>query len=165
MPAGCLFLLNRKTTSVLTCRGLGGFEAFSGKATGRNNPDLTYRKNIGALPEGTYYLVDRQSGGRLGFVRDTWNAYGFGSTDHREWFMLWNPATGDKTNIYGIERGNFRLHPAGPQGLSEGCITVKRPYDFQRLAAYIRSHGMKVAVPGTSMKAYGTVIVRRVLDR
>ncbi|WP_309235190.1 hypothetical protein [Paraburkholderia youngii] len=37
---------------------------------------------VGAIPRGTYYLVDRQSGGRLGWLRDLNNEH-FGSTDRR----------------------------------------------------------------------------------
>ncbi|WP_415117777.1 tlde1 domain-containing protein [Paraburkholderia sp.] len=104
--------------------------------------------------------MDRQSGGYLGPLRDLWDAYGFGSTDRRNWFMLWNPVSGDTTNINGIKRGNFRLHPAGRMGLSEGCITVVHPYEFDRLQKFIRSQGARLSVPGTALRAYGTVEVK-----
>nr|WP_244221084.1 tlde1 domain-containing protein [Paraburkholderia aromaticivorans] len=80
--------------------------------------------NIGPLPKGVYYLVDRQSGGFIGPTRDLFNRHG-GSTDRRSWFTLWNPVSGDTTNIDGIKRGNFRLHPMGTLRLSEGCITSR----------------------------------------
>ena len=58
------------------------------------------------------------------------------------------------------ERGNFRLHPMGPLRLSEGCITVVNPDAFDGLQKYIRSQGLTTPVPGTTMKAYGTVEVK-----
>lgn len=96
----------------------------------------------------------------MGFLHDWWNAHGFGSTDRHDWFMLWNPMTGDTTNVHGIKRGNFRLHPVGRFGLSHGCITVEHQYEFDRLQKYIRSRGQTVAVPGSSLLAYGTVDVK-----
>ncbi len=160
MPVKCTFVLNDKTTSLLTCEGTAPVEAFSGANEGRDNPDDTDMKNVGPLPKGTYYLVDRQSGGTLGFFYDWFDAHGFGSTDRTKWFMLWNPASGDTTNINGIKRGNFRLHPKGPFGLSLGCITVENSYEFDRLQKFIRSRGMVLPVPGTTLRAYGTVEVK-----
>ncbi|MFM0603671.1 DUF2778 domain-containing protein [Paraburkholderia sediminicola] len=160
MPVACTFVLNKQKTSVLTCPGTASVSAFSGTAQGRDNPDDTAMENIGPLPKGVYYLVDRQSGGHIGFVRDLWNAHGFGSTDRQYWFMLWNPVSGDTTNINGVRRGNFRLHPMGPLRLSEGCITVTSPDAFDVLQKYIRSQGLTVPVPGSTMRAYGTVEVK-----
>jgi hypothetical protein len=104
--------------------------AFSGRKDGRDNPADVDKEDIGPLPKGTYYIVDRQSGGRLGFLYDPMGEFGLGTTDHKKWFMLWNPNTGDSTMINGVKRGNFRLHPMGPRGLSEGCITVVDPSDL-----------------------------------
>jgi hypothetical protein len=159
MPVKCTFVLNKQTTSALTCEGTAPVSAFSGTDQGRDNPDDTAMENVGPLPKGTYYLVDRQSGGYLGFFYDMWDAYGFGTTDRRKWFMLWNPASGDTTNINGIKRGNFRLHPMGVRRLSEGCITVVHPYDFDRLQKFIRARAASLPVPGTALRAYGTVEV------
>lgn len=117
-------------------------------------------ENIGPLPKGTYFLVDRQSGGLLGAIYDWWSAHGQVSTDRHKWFMLWNPATGDSTNINGVKRGNFRLHPMGRMRLSEGCITVVNPDAFEGLQKYIRSQGATIAVPSSTLKAYGTVEVK-----
>jgi len=160
MPVKCTFVLNDQTTSTLTCEGTAPVEAFSGTDQGRDNPEETAVKNVGPLPKGTYYLVDRQSGGHLGFLYDTWDAYGWGTTDRRNWFMLWNPTSGDMTNIEGVKRGNFRLHPVGVRKLSEGCITVLYPYEFDRLQKFIRSHAASLPVPGTTLRAYGTVEVK-----
>jgi hypothetical protein len=160
MPVKCIFVLNGKTTSTLTCEGTAPVTAFSGTGHGRDNPDDTAMENVGPLPKGTYYLVDRRSGGFLGFIRDWWSAHGNVSTDRHEWFMLWNPISGDTTNISGIKRGNFRLHPTGRMQLSEGCITVASPHEFDRLQKFIRSRGLTVPVPGSALRAYGTVEVK-----
>ena len=95
MSVKCTFTLNRRVTSYLTCPGVGSVVAFSGHDAGRDNPDDTSFIDIGPIPRGTYYLIDRQSGGRLEFLHDMWDAYGFGTTDRRTWFTLWNPKTGD----------------------------------------------------------------------
>ncbi|RKR39038.1 DUF2778 domain-containing protein [Paraburkholderia sp. BL17N1] len=159
MPVKCTFVLNGLTVSTFTCEGTVPVTAFSGNGRGRDNPNETAVPNVGPLPKGVYYLVDRKSGGFVGLVRDLLGEYG-GSTDRRSWFMLWNPVSGDTTNINGIKRGNFRLHPMGVLRLSEGCITVTQPNDFERLQKYIRSRGRTLPVPGTTMKAYGTVEVK-----
>lgn len=160
MPVKCTFVLNGQTDSVLSCEGTASVAAFSGTGRGRDNPEDTAMENVGPIPKGTYYLVDRQSGGYMGFFYDWWHAQGFGSTDRQKWFMLWNPATGDTTNINGIKRGNFRLHPVGRLGLSHGCITVKHQHEFDRLQQFIRSGGQTVPVPKTALRAYGTVEVK-----
>ncbi|WP_429411695.1 DUF2778 domain-containing protein [Paraburkholderia sp. GAS82] len=156
----CTFYLNDQRTSWLHCSGAGPMAAFSGQKDGRDNPAYVDREDVGPLPKGTYYIVDRKSGGRLGFLYDLWGEYGLGTTDHKKWFMLWNPKTGDSTMINGIKRGNFRLHPMGSRRLSEGCITVVDPSDFDRLSRYLRSHAPDLPVPGATLKAYGTVEVR-----
>lgn len=160
MPVKCTFVLNDQTYSTLTCEGTAPVQAFSGTDQGRDNPDDTAIKNVGPLPKGTYYLVDRQSGEVLGSIRDWWSAHGEVSTDRHKWFMLWNPVSGDMTNINGIKRGNFRLHPMGRMRLSQGCITVVNAYEFDRLQKFIRSRGLTVPVPGTTLRAYGTVEVK-----
>ncbi|MFM0121452.1 DUF2778 domain-containing protein [Paraburkholderia sp. RL18-101-BIB-B] len=159
MPVKCTFVLNGKADSVFSCEGTASVAAFSGTGHGRDNPDDTAVENVGPIPKGTYYLVDRQSGRYMGFLYDWWDAHGFSSTDRQKWFMLWNPATGDTTNVNGIKRGNFRLHPVGRLGLSHGCITVERQYEFDRLQTFIRLRGQTVPVPGTALRAYGTVDV------
>lgn len=156
----CTFVLNGKETSLLNCPGVGVFPAFSGQKSGRDNPLEVDREDIGPLPKGLYYIVDRQSGGRLGWLYNMWGAHGYGTTDHTKWFTLWNTKTGDTTIINGVKRGHFRLHPMGPRRLSEGCITVVNPHSFERLADYLRSQGAQLPVPGTGLKAYGTVEVR-----
>jgi hypothetical protein len=163
LGATCVFDLNKKQLSVLQCDGggvPGTLPAFSGQGVGRDNPDEAARADVGPLPKGLYYIVDRQSGGHLGWLRDLAGRLGLGTTDHTQWFMLWNAASGDSTFVGKVKRGAFRLHPIGPLGLSEGCITVTDVEGFNKLAAALRRSGPNLPVPGTTMKAYGTVEVR-----
>ncbi|MFM0631418.1 DUF2778 domain-containing protein [Paraburkholderia xenovorans] len=160
MPVKCTFVLNGQTDSVLLCEGSIPVAAFSGTGHGRDNPADTAIENVGPIPKGTYFLVDRQSGGLMGFLYDWLYATDSVTTDRRKWFTLWNPATGDTTNINGIVRGNFRLHPMGHLRLSHGCITVVNPQEFDRLQKFIRSRGQTVPVPGTALRAYGTIDVK-----
>ncbi|EXU76165.1 hypothetical protein BG55_07335 [Erwinia mallotivora] len=159
MSVTCSFSLNGMPMSLLTCYGIGAFPAFSGQKQGRNNESLTTVKNIGPIPQGKYYIVGRQSGGRLGDLRETLLKYGYG-TDRREWFALYR-ADGkidDWTFINGIKRGNFRLHPIGPMGLSEGCITLNHITDFEYLRSQLLKTSM-IKIPGSGMQAYGTIQV------
>jgi hypothetical protein len=159
MPVACTFTLNGKTTSALSCPGFGLLPAFSGTSVGRDNPDAVAKPDVGPLPPGRYYIMDRQSGGRAGWFRDLAAAvYG---ADRRHWFMLWREGSGDSTIINGVRRGNFRLHPMGPRHLSEGCITVVSPSQFDALSGYLHSQGATMTVPGSGgLKAYGYVDVR-----
>ncbi|PCE27525.1 hypothetical protein BWP39_03205 [Paraburkholderia acidicola] len=159
MPVECTFMLNGQTTSTLQCPGVGSLAAYSGTGIGRDNPATVSKADTGPLPPGRYYIVDRQSGGHMGWLYDFARTYGYG-TNRSQWFTLWREKTGDTTIIDGVKRGAFRLHPDGPRHLSEGCITVLHGSDFTRLAGYLRGQGATTAVPGTTMKAYGVVNVR-----
>lgn len=66
MPIRCTFALNGKTMSTLNCPGFGMVPAFSGKDSGRDNPNATGIEGVGPIPKGTYYILDRQSGGHAG---------------------------------------------------------------------------------------------------
>ncbi|WP_175772506.1 DUF2778 domain-containing protein [Paraburkholderia phenazinium] len=159
MPVACTFRLNSQPKSTLQCFGMGNFEAFSGHGVGRDNPRAVARADIGPLPPGRYYIVDRQSGGRLGWLYDYGRKYAYG-TDRDQWFALWRAGSGDTTIINGVRRGEFRLHPIGPAGLSDGCITLTSPQGFSQLARFIRSQGATWPVPGSGIKAYGWVDVQ-----
>jgi hypothetical protein len=160
MPVQCTFRLNNERTSRLYCSGFGGVTAYSGQKDGRDNPRAVAIENIGPIPPGKYYLLDRHSGGRMGWFYDMISQASRLSTDRTKWFMLWNERTGDSTFINGVRRGEFRLHPAGSRNTSEGCITVQSPDEFDRLERYIRSRGPDTPVPGTTDKAYGVVVVQ-----
>jgi len=62
--------------------------------------------------------------------------------------------------INGIRRGNFRLHPEGQMRVSEGCITVVSHLQFELLRRFIHSHQPDLQVPGSTLRAYGTVEVQ-----
>ncbi|WP_063533136.1 DUF2778 domain-containing protein [Burkholderia sp. MSMB1589WGS] len=160
MPISCTFALNNQKFSTLQCPGVGAFPAFSGTGKGRDNPAAVATKDVGPLPPGRYYIVDRESGGRLGNIRDFVLEHFYG-TDRTTWFALYR-ADGqidDWTFINGVRRGSFRLHPNGPRGLSEGCVTLVNPQDFVKLRAALKATPM-ISVPGFAGRAYGTVDVR-----
>lgn len=153
------FALNGLPSSILTVPGVGNFPAFSGQKYGRNNASMAGRKEIGPIPPGRYFVVGRESGGRLGAITEFMlkNVYG---TDRATWFALYNDdwQIDDHVFVDGVKRGNFRLHPAGPRGLSEGCITLLHLSDFDYLRAAMLKTTM-IPVPCTSFKAYGTITV------
>ncbi|HDR2893240.1 TPA: DUF2778 domain-containing protein [Enterobacter asburiae] len=153
------FALNGLPSSILSVPGIGNFPAFSGQKYGRNNATMAGRKEIGPIPPGRYFVLGRQSGGRLGSLYDSYlkNIYG---TDRSTWFALYKEdwQIDDTVFVDGVSRGHFRLHPIGPRGLSEGCITLLSLSDFD----YLRSAMLKttmIPVPCTSFKAYGTITV------
>jgi Protein of unknown function (DUF2778) len=161
MPINCTFLLNTQPLTSLACPGVGTFAAFSGMPADRNNPAAEGNAESGPLPRGRYYILDRQSGGHLGWLYDFLRTHGYG-TDRNEWFALYrnDGAIDDVTYVNGVRRGAFRLHPIGPQRRSEGCIALVNPAQFKQLSTYLRSGGPTLTVPGTSVKAYGTLEVR-----
>ena len=65
----------------------------------------------------------------------------------------------DYTFVNGVRRGNFRLHPIGPRHLSEGCITLANPKEFESLRSRLKK-GPELSVPGSTLRAYGTVNVQ-----
>ena len=153
------FPLNGMPTSVLSVAGVGNFPAFSGQKYGRNNVTMASREEIGPIPPGRYFIVGRGSGGRLGAIRESMlkNFYG---TDRSTWFALYKQdwQIDDSVFVEGIKRGSFRLHPIGPRGLSEGCITLTSQSDFDYLSKALHKTTM-MPVPCTSFKAYGTITV------
>ncbi|WP_347879161.1 tlde1 domain-containing protein [Caballeronia sp. BCC1704] len=84
MPVRCVFTLNNRRTSTLVCEGYGTVEAFSGQKEGRDNPARIETPDVGPIPPGIYYLVDRQSGGLLGRMRDILSP--IASADRTKWF-------------------------------------------------------------------------------
>ncbi|MGL5602592.1 MAG: DUF2778 domain-containing protein [Silvania sp.] len=154
----CTFRLNGNALSNLSCPGIGFFPAYSGN-TGhhRNNPDSVAVKNIGPLPPGKYYIVDRPRSLSTR-VRDVF-ATKYTGSDHSIWFALYrvDGLVDDHTFIEQVERGNFRLHPAGYEGVSNGCITLPSPSHFAILReALLRTPSIRVSA---SLNAYGTIQV------
>ncbi|SDC70465.1 Protein of unknown function [Paraburkholderia lycopersici] len=159
MPIQCTFSLNNKSMSVLHCPGAGAFKAFSGDKASTNNPADIAIPNAGPLPPGRYYIVDRGSGGLFTHLTDYIGAHTW-STDKSQWFSLYSATTMDDwLFVHGVRRGNFRLHPAGPKNLSEGCITLADPVAFVRLRAALKA-ASRMPLPGGKGFAYGTVDVQ-----
>lgn len=98
----------------LLCPGFGSVPAYSGMGKHVDDPDATALEKEGPLLAGTYFIVDRQSGGRFGRFND-FVADARAGTNRSTWFALYrNDATiDDWTFVQGVRRGNFRLHPSG----------------------------------------------------
>ncbi|OLP48274.1 DUF2778 domain-containing protein [Allorhizobium taibaishanense] len=160
MPASCSFKLNGQSTSALICNGFGSVPAFSGMTPHKDDPGAVGLANVGPLPQGRYYIIDRQRGGRLGPLRE-WIQDAVTGVDRSEWFTLYrvDDVIDDYTFVNGVKRGNFRLHPNGRFGISEGCITVLSLENFERLRDFLlkQSSGF---ISGTTIKYYGTVDVQ-----
>ncbi|NRO95471.1 DUF2778 domain-containing protein [Paraburkholderia sp. NMBU_R16] len=160
MPVACTFVLNRSSVSNLVCPGFGSVPAYSGRGKHIDDPGATALKKAGPLPAGTYFIVDRQSGGRLGWFNDLM-ADARAGTDRSRWFALYrNDGTiDDWTFVEGVRRGNFRLHPSGWWGMSEGCITLPHAGQFDKLRQFLKAQPTR-KIPGTTINYYGTVTVR-----
>jgi hypothetical protein len=145
--------------SVLHCDGIGDFAAFSGDGPGKDNPGAIAIPNVGPLPPGRYYIVDRGSGGIFTHLLDLFRTYVYG-TDRSKWFALYNANTlDDWVFVDHVKRGNFRLHPHGPRNLSEGCITLADPVAYDKLRDGLKSSST-FAIPGGKGFAYGVVEVK-----
>ena len=151
------FFLDRQRFCTLTVGDIR-VDAFSGNGTHRNNPDSVAVRSEGPLPLGIYYIVDRKSGGFFGKVKSWY-------LGRDEWFALYRDdgQIDDETFVRSVNRGLFRLHPLGPSGRSEGCVTVQRQEDFDNIRRALLNHG-KQEVGNTGLDAYGTLAVGRVLD-
>ena len=155
----CTYLLNNYGLSTLSVPGVGFFPAYSGNAgPHRNNPNSVAVVNIGPLPFGKYYIVDRPLGG----IRTKLEA-GYASlisgSDRDLWFGLYREDSDvdDITFIDQVKRGAFRLHPAGYSGVSQGCITLPNHSHYKILReALLGTARIKVSA---SLTAYGTVQV------
>jgi len=146
------FILNGKQLTELRT-GEKVFPAYSGQGSLKNDPASVCVPDGGPIPKGLYYIVARESGGLLGPLRDL-----FSNKD--EWFALYakDKKVDDYTFCQKVKRGNFRLHPAGPLGISKGCITINEAGRYKELRRLILK-SETVLVPGTSIRAYGTVKV------
>ncbi len=117
--------------------------------------------NEGPLPAGLYYIVDRPTGSWFNNMRalaiDKFKSTFMYHVDHSEWFALYRSdgKIDDTTFFSGVSRGGFRLHPGR---VSDGCITLARQREFSVLRHHLLRTS-KIPVPGTSLKAYGTIEV------
>ncbi len=146
------FELNNKPMSVFAS-GVISFPAFSGLGVHVNQRVAACLGGIGPIPPGTYYIFDRQSGGLFGPLKD-W------LTGRDQWFALHGIDDHIDDEIYceKVKRGQFRLHPKGPSGRSEGCIVIDNSTYFLHLRTLLKSTS-PVAVPGSPLRAYGKVVV------
>lgn len=149
----CAFELDGKPMSALTLNGLS-VPTFSGLGQQINRRASACIAGAGPIPPGTYYIFDRQSGGLPGTLRDLLN-------DRNEWFALYaaDSKIDDEMICNVIKRRRFRLHPKGVAGISQGCITVNEAADYRKLRTRLKSTS-PTAIPGTSLQAYGRVIVK-----
>jgi hypothetical protein len=152
MVIDCRFALNGEPLSSFQL-GAQQFPAFSGLGIQANKRQFACLKGSGPIPPGRYYILDRQSGGRLGALYDLFN-------ENREWLALYadDGKIDDEVFCESVKRGNFRLHPKGPLGRSEGCITINELPHFQRVRALLRA-STPMAIPGSGLTAFGKVIV------
>ncbi|MGF6956823.1 DUF2778 domain-containing protein [Paraburkholderia youngii] len=158
------FLVNNARLSPLTINGLGTFNAYSGNDQYRNRGGCTAVPNKGPIPAGKYWIVDRPTGGlgsqALALAKDTWNAAWGSPTNHNEWFALYRDdgSIDDFTWVNGVKRGHFRLHPAGGEGASLGCITLPSRGDFLVIRnSLLNTSTILAGRPG--LRAYGTIEV------
>ncbi|MCU6214423.1 DUF2778 domain-containing protein [Enterobacter bugandensis] len=156
----CTFHLNNGQLSTLSCPGVGFFPAYSGNAgENRNNPDKVGVPEKGPLPPGKYYIVMRPGSSASHFAKSFTSSILSGS-NHFNWFALYREDSNidDYTFVEEVRRGNFRLHPAGFQGISNGCITFVNTSHYNILrAALFRQPTFKIE--GTQLAALGTVQV------
>lgn len=61
------------------------------------------------------------------------------------------------TFIDNVQRGSFRLHPAGQSGISNGCITLPNHSHYRVLLGALLRMGSIMITP--QLKAFGTVQV------
>ena len=158
------FLVNNAPFSPLTIDGIGTFNAYSGNGSYRNRGGCTMVPDKGPIPAGRYWIVDRPTGGirsqAYALAKDTWNAAWGSATNHDDWFALYRDdgSIDDMTWVNGVERGHFRLHPAGGQGISLGCITLPSHTDFMRIRNALL-HTVKIPARSSGLRAYGTIEV------
>lgn len=158
------FLVNNAFLSPLTIDGLGTFDAYSGNDQFRNRGGCTAVPDNGPLPAGKYWIVPRPTGGVgsavITWFKDEYNFYSRHPSDHFEWFALYRDdgRIDDITWVNGVKRGQFRLHPAGGQGLSLGCITLPSRTDFLRIRNALL-HTVTIPAGNSGLRAYGTIEV------
>ncbi|HAV1629640.1 TPA: DUF2778 domain-containing protein [Enterobacter hormaechei subsp. steigerwaltii] len=117
----------------------------------------------GPIPDGRYHIVNRPSGGWKGVIRtDLHDFYSWPTSRpviKYEWFALYRDdgKIDDHTWVNGVERGDFRLHPPGPLGISLGCITLQHRTDFIAIRQALMSTP-QIRLPNGLM-SYGTIEV------
>jgi hypothetical protein len=149
----CSFELNGKPMSAFKM-GASGYPAFSGLDGYANKSPLVCTPNLGAIPSGRYYILDRPSGGRFGWLWDL-------RSGRKDWFALYaiDEKIDDETWCEKVKRGQFRLHPKGPLGISAGCIVIDKESDFQLLRARLRSTPA-IHIPEFNIDVWAELVVK-----
>lgn len=149
----CHFELNNQPMSSLRL-GASQFPAFSGLGTHINQRQSACFRSQGPIPPGEYFVLDRESGGTLGWLYDLFNKRG-------DWFALYaiDKNIDDETWYEQVKRGKFRLHPKGPSGISEGCIVIDKLSDYVHLRTTLRA-GELLEIPRKSISAWAKLVVR-----
>ncbi|HKT30597.1 DUF2778 domain-containing protein [Dyella sp.] len=131
----CSFELNNRPMSVFKI-GASSYPAFSGLSPHINDRLATCLSGHGPIPTRKYYILDRESGGRLGWLYDLFKK------NVGDWFSLYadDGKVDDETFCNQMKRAQFRLHPKGNLGISEGCIVINQATDFYA------SHSRKLLV-------------------
>jgi hypothetical protein len=164
-PPTFTFELNGKAMSALQDRDGASFPAFSGFPGVKNDPSKTALAKIGPLPQGTYYIVNREPGGRHYRIRQWFEELGLSEiggwltrADKDEWFALYRAdgTIDDVTTVNGVQRGQFRLHYGT---ISEGCITVNTEADYAKIREKLLNTEPRL-IPGTKILYYGIIQVR-----
>ena len=134
--------------------GASSFSAFSGLDSYVNKSPLVCTPNLGAIPPGRYYILDRPSGGRFGWLWDL-------RSGRQDWFALYaiDGKIDDQTWCERVKRGQFRLHPKSIRGISEGCIVIDKASDFQLLRVRLRS-GTAIHVPEANIHVWAELVVK-----
>lgn len=146
----CTFALNDKPMSAFNL-GAFSFPAFSGLGTNVNKRSAACLLGAGAIPLGAYFIVNRAQGGILGKLATM-------ASGRSDWFALYaaDGRINDEMFCAGIKRGQFRLHPKGPMGRSEGCVVIDSETHFHHLSVILRG-SPPVQISGSEYKAYGTL--------
>lgn len=157
------FIVNDADFSPLYIYGVGTYLAYSGKDMYRNRTGCIGIPSLGPIPDGRYYIVKRPTGGWKGIISADLHDFYSWPTDRPvikyEWFALFRDdgKVDDRTWIKGVERGNFRLHPPGPAGVSLGCITLQHRADFLSIRqALLSTQQVKLA---NGLISYGVIEV------
>lgn len=142
---------------------MGGVKvnAFSGTS------QYHFLKDPRPIPAGKHYTVGRSCFGSIGceiktaFSKTSLLRALSGYSNRSEWFALYATDNSIDDSVYceGIIRRAFRLHPQGPQGICNGCITVEHHQDYQKIRAILKSTS-KHNIPSTEILSYGTVFVK-----
>lgn len=154
--ADCFFRLNGQAMGELEVRlpnQILKIPAYSGARPFSNQRTHMCIPHVGAIPLGEYYVVDRESGGRLGWLKDLFN-------EKTEWFSLYR--IDDKIDDYtwcdGVKRVHFRIHYSVSGDGSRGCVTLANPNDFRDLKSALRTSG-KRKVSNLDIECYGKLTV------